>query len=138
LGEAVEVGAGELPLQRRRDLLVAAAEREQLLFERVEVGEVVGGQHLALDDREVDLGLVEPAGVDRGVDEDQVLPRALQPLDRCLAAVRGAVVDDHEHALRPAVGLDRHELLDERVEGSIPSGAQRSNSVARRASQAAR
>ena len=71
-----EVGAGELPLERLGDLLVAAAEREELLFERVEVGEVVGGQDFALDDREVDLGLVEPAGVDRGVDEDQVL-RAL-------------------------------------------------------------
>jgi hypothetical protein len=31
-----------------------------LLLERVEVGEVVGGEELALDDGEVDLGLVEP------------------------------------------------------------------------------
>ena len=77
-GEAVEVGAGELPLERGGDLLVAATEREELLFERCEVGEVVGGEDLALDDREVDLGLVEPAGVDRGVDEDQVLVAALR------------------------------------------------------------
>jgi len=58
VGEAVEVGTGELPLERRGDLFVAAAEREQLLLEGVEVGEVVGGQDLALDDGEVDLGLV--------------------------------------------------------------------------------
>ena len=89
----------------RGDLLVAAAEGEEVLLERVEVGEVVGGEDLALDDREVDLGLVEPAGVDRGVDEDQVRPGALEAVDRALAAVRGAVVDDHEHALRLAVGL---------------------------------
>ena len=64
MGEAVEVGSGELPFERGGDLLVAATERQQLLFERVEVGEVVGGVDLALGDGEVDLGLVEPAGVD--------------------------------------------------------------------------
>jgi hypothetical protein len=58
LGEAVEVLAFELPLERAGDLLVAAAEREQLLFEGVEDGEVVGGEDLALDDKQVDLGLV--------------------------------------------------------------------------------
>ena len=88
-----------------------------MLFEVVEVGEVVGREDFALDDREVDLGLVEPAGVDRGVDEDQVRPCALEAVDRCLAAVRGAVVDDHEHALGFAVGLDAQELFEERVEG---------------------
>ena len=70
LGQAVEVRAGELPLERGGDLLVAAAEREQPLVERVEIGEVVRGEDLALDDGELDLGLVEPAGVHRGVEED--------------------------------------------------------------------
>jgi hypothetical protein len=50
LREAVEVGACELPFERRGDLLVAAAEGEQVLLERGEVGEVVGSQDLALDD----------------------------------------------------------------------------------------
>ena len=73
-----------------------------------------------MHDGEVDLGLVEPAGVDRGVHEDQVRPGALEAVDRALAAVRGAVVDDHEHALGVAVGLDGHELLDQRVERVDP------------------
>ena len=78
LGEQlVEVGAGELPLEGGGDLFVAAAEGEEVLLEGVEVGEVVGGDDLALDDGEVDLGLVEPAGVDGGVDEDQVGPGAV-------------------------------------------------------------
>lgn len=42
VGDAVEGGAGELPLERGGDLLAAAAEREELLSEGVEVGEVVG------------------------------------------------------------------------------------------------
>jgi hypothetical protein len=80
-GEAVEVGAGELPLERGGDLLVAAAELEQGALKGVEVGEVVGGDDLALHDGEVDFGLVEPAGVDWGVDEGQVRPGALEAVE---------------------------------------------------------
>jgi hypothetical protein len=40
--QAFEVATGEFPFERGRDLLVVAAEREQLLFERVEVGEWLG------------------------------------------------------------------------------------------------
>ena len=36
VSEAVKAGAGELPLERRGDLLVAAAEREEMSLERVE------------------------------------------------------------------------------------------------------
>jgi hypothetical protein len=54
------------------------------------------------------------------VDENQVLVSALEAVDRFRAAVRGAVVDDHEHALGLAVRLDAHELLDERVERDDP------------------
>jgi hypothetical protein len=87
VGDAVEVSAGELPLEWGGDLLVAAAVREQSLLERVEIGEVVGSEHFALDDREVDLSLVEPARVDGGLYEDQVLVSALETVDRRLAAV---------------------------------------------------
>ena len=58
--------------------------------------------------------------MDRRVHEDQVRPGALKAVDRALAAVRGAVVDDDEHALRRGVGLDVHELLDQRVERLDP------------------
>jgi hypothetical protein len=40
----------------------------------------------------------------------------VEAVDRALAAVRGAVVDDQEHAPGFVVGLDAHELVDERVE----------------------
>ena len=61
LGEEFEeVGAGELPVEGRGDLFVAAPEGQQVRLEGVEVGEVVGGEGLASGDGEVDLGLVEP------------------------------------------------------------------------------
>ena len=58
--------------------------------------------------------------MDGGVDQDQVLVPALEASDRFLAAVRGAVVDDHEYAPGLAVRLDAHELLDELVERDDP------------------
>src|SRR6266542_1090515 len=59
---------------------------------------------------------VKPGMAQRGqVDEDQVAPAPLQPLDRALAAVVGAVVDDPEDAPRGGVGLLGHHLPDEPV-----------------------
>jgi hypothetical protein len=52
--------------------------------------------------------------------DDHVRPGALEPLDRCFAAVRRAVVDDQEHTLGLAGGLDGHELLDQLAERLDP------------------
>jgi len=53
--QGVQVVGGELPLERGGDLGVVVLEVEQSLLDLCEIGEVVGGQHLALDDGEVDL-----------------------------------------------------------------------------------
>jgi len=72
--QPAQVGSGELPFERRRELFVALLEGHQSALDRVEVGEVVRGEHLALDDAEVDLDLVEPTGMDGQVDETEVRP----------------------------------------------------------------
>ena len=64
------------------DLFIAAAERQPVAFERVEVGEVVGLQRLTLDDREVDLGLVEPTRMHGRVDDGQVRRGSPEAVDR--------------------------------------------------------
>jgi hypothetical protein len=64
--------------------------------------------------------LVEPRGVDRDVDQAQVLVGAVEPVDRGPSGVRGAVVDDPEHALGRCVGLFVHHLLDQPPEGLDP------------------
>jgi hypothetical protein len=61
LDEVPKVPAGELPLEGTSDLLVMVLEAQDAVFELVGGGEVVGRQHLPLEDREVDLDLVEPA-----------------------------------------------------------------------------
>jgi hypothetical protein len=55
------------------------------------------------------------------VDEAQILPGAFEALDRRPPGVRGAVVEDPEHALRRGVGLARHHLLGQPPEGLDPS-----------------
>ena len=93
-----EVLAGEVPLERLGDFVVAVLEGVERPCELGGVLEVVGVEQLALDDRVVDLDLVEPAGVDREVDEDQRRLAALEPFHRRLAAMVRAVVDDPEDA----------------------------------------
>ena len=85
--EVCEVLAGEVPVERFGDLVVVALEVVQSAGELGGALKVVGGKQLALDDRVVDLDLVQPACVDGEVDEDQCRPAALQALDRCLPAV---------------------------------------------------
>ena len=104
-----------------------------------QIGEVVGVQDLALHDREVDLDLVQPGGVDGQVDQREVLLSALQPVDQGLAAVRGAVVDHPQHPAGRGVRLGGHHLLDSLPNGWMPVvGSQRPNSRAWCTSQAAR
>ena len=77
-------------------------------------------EHLALDDAEVELDLVEPGGVDRGVDDPDRRPPLAQTGLGPGAAMTAAVVDDPEHAPGAGVRLRGHDLLDESVERLDP------------------
>jgi hypothetical protein len=57
--ELGEVLAGEVPVERQGDLVVVAFELVERAGDLGGVGEVVGVEDVALDDRVVDLGLVE-------------------------------------------------------------------------------
>ena len=70
--EVGEIVGGELPFEGFGRRVVADLESGEALLDDVEVGEVVGGQCFSLDDGEVDLYLVQPGSVDRGVDHDRV------------------------------------------------------------------
>jgi hypothetical protein len=85
--QVLEVGRGELPSEGPGGLVVALFEGGESVFDLVKAGEVVGCEDFALDDREVDLDLVEPGGVDRGVDHDRVREPCREAVGRGLAAV---------------------------------------------------
>jgi len=67
--ERRQIAASKTPMERRRSSLVVSLKSEQPLFEFGQRRDVVGGENLPLDYREEDLDLVEPTGMDRGVDE---------------------------------------------------------------------
>jgi hypothetical protein len=63
--QGVEMRARKVPLERARDAFVVALEVQKPSLDRFQAGEVTGDKRFALHDREVDLDLIEPAGVHR-------------------------------------------------------------------------
>src|SRR2546422_8386962 len=61
--ERSEVRAGELPLEGPCHPLVVVVESKQAIPQLRQRRKVIRREHLALYDREVDLDLVEPAGM---------------------------------------------------------------------------
>src|SRR5262249_62003705 len=121
--ELREIGSREGPPERCGDLLVALLKAQQTLLDLDERNEVVGGKDLTLDDREVDLDLVEPARVDRGVHQDDGGPLRPQTATGLLATVRRAVVGNTEDGAGGADGWFGHHLLDQGNERRARGGA---------------
>jgi len=72
--------------------------------------EIVRREKFALNDGEVDLHLVEPTGMVRSVNRNN-----LQSLDALLAAVHRAIIDDPKHTFGRAIGLLVHDLTDQTI-----------------------
>ncbi len=111
----MQIGAGEGPLKGSGGLLVVVLEGEQMLLEFSEGGDVIGSEDFALNDGEIDFDLIEPAGMDRGVDEPDRGPRGAQAVGGFFAAVGGTIVGNPKDAPRGAIGFYRHDLFDEAV-----------------------
>jgi len=77
---------------------IVGLESDETLFEFGQAREIIRGEDLALNNRKVDLNLVEPTGVDRSVHEDRVRPLGAEAVGALLTAVSGAVVHDPEDA----------------------------------------
>src|SRR3990172_880630 len=120
--KGIEVGARELPLERCSDLLVVFLETQESIFDLCERGEVIRGEHLALDDGEIDLDLVEPAGMHWSVDRDHVAESGVQTTDASTATVRRAVVHDPEDAASGLVGWLPHHVAHQFLEGFDAGG----------------
>ena len=111
--ERRQIAASKTPMERRRSTLVVRLKSEQPLLEFGQRRNVVGGENLPLDYREEDLDLVEPTGMDRGVDENGIRPFGLHAVNGFLTSMSGAVVHNPEDAVSRFVGLLFHDLADE-------------------------
>src|SRR5437016_2053395 len=91
-----QVVAGEFPFERFSDELVVALKALELVGQHFQGTKIIWGQDLSLDDREVNLDLVEPTGMDGAMDHTEIRVTTLQALHTALASVGGAIVHDPE------------------------------------------
>ena len=89
LQEVGEIGPRELPVEGRGDMLVMVLKAAEPIRDILQRREVIGRERLTLDDGEVDLDLVEPAGVDWAMDEHEIGEGGLEPADGGIEALNG-------------------------------------------------
>ena len=73
-----------------------------------------------MNDREVDLNLIEPTGMNRRMDQKEIRPLRTQAISRLLAPMCRAVIHNPEDAAGGLVGLLAHHLTDKAVDWSNP------------------
>ena len=130
---------GKTPLKRRWALVGKVFVQGQPKLEGFQVGKVIRGQHLALDDGEGDFHLIQPTGVDRGMDQHDTRIDLMQPVPRGVPPMRRAVIHDPEQAFGRPIRFLSQYLSTSRPKGSIPVvGSHRPMTYSRRTSQAAR
>ena len=95
-----------------------ALESKKTLFEIGQRREIVRREDFSLDNREIDFDLIEPTGVDRGVDEDYIGPFIAQTLGGFLASMSGTVVHDPKDTASRFVGLLAHDFANQSVHRS--------------------
>src|SRR3972149_2717914 len=120
--ESIEIGAGELPLEGRGNLLVVFLEPKESVFDLRQRREVVRGEHLALDDGEVDLDLVEPTGMNGAVHGNDVAEGSVQTTHAGAATMGRAVVHNPEDTASGFVRRLTHHLGHQFLEGDDAGG----------------
>ena len=106
----------EFPLEGLSHGFIVGLKREQALFDGGQRGEVVGCKYLALDNGEVDLDLIEPAGMDGTVHGNQSWVFCLESGNAARPAMRGAIVHDPEDPASLVVRRLVHDLVDQSFE----------------------
>ena len=81
-------------------------------------GKIVGREHLSLDDREIDLNLIDPTGMNRGMYQKSVGPAGSDAIDCLLAAMSRAVIHDPKDTLGGFIRFTAHNRSDEPIGGS--------------------
>ena len=119
----MQVAAREGPLERIGSSLIASLERHHGPLQFRQTVKAAWREQLPLDNGEVHLQLVEPARVDRGMNQNDIGPPGAKPLAGAPATMARAVVDDQEHAACRAVRLLFHDLTDQAMErcNAIPA-----------------
>jgi hypothetical protein len=132
------VAARESPLEGFCRVDVVFLEAKEPLADRGERREVIRREDLALNNGEIDLDLIEPAGMDRGVDEYELRPLGLQPRDGAVARWEEPLSTTQKTRRAERYGCCRITWATSRSKGAMPVAvSQRPNTRARCTSHAA-
>jgi len=112
-----EVVTSKGPLKGLGDARVVFREVGETLGQLREGVKIVWGEDLPLENREVDLDLIEPACMNRAVDGNEMGVFGGKPLQAGLTSVSGPVVEDPKHPSCLTIGRASHDIVDESVEG---------------------
>jgi len=108
--QGMQIASGESPLERLGNLLVVTLKIQETFFQCLERTEVVGCESLTLEDGEIDLDLVQPTGVHRPMDKNQVGITLLQAGNGAWAAMSRPVIDDPKDSPRLRIRRLAHHL----------------------------
>ena len=83
--------ARESPLERGSRFFITLLKIHEALLQVGERGKIIGREHLSLDDGEIDLNLIDPAGMNGGVYQKGVGPAGSNAFDCFLTAMSRSV-----------------------------------------------
>lgn len=115
-----QCGTINLPLTRGETLVGPCVVQGQPEPKRFSIGNVIGGEHLPLDDRARHGDVLEPTGVNRGMDQHNPGIHLTQPLPRGRTARRRTVVHHPAQACAGPVRFLRQDLVNEATKGGDP------------------
>ena len=114
--ERVQVTTREGPLEWFGGPLVASLEGHHVPLQIGKALEVARGKQLALNDREVDLDLIEPTGVNRRMNQNDAGPSDSKAVGSASTTVARTIVGNQEHTAGWPIRFPAHDLTDEVVE----------------------
>ena len=110
--QCVKIMACESPFERLRGSLITGLESHLGPPERAEVWKIAGREQLALDNGEVDLDLVQPTGMDRCMNQNNIGSFGFEPVSSPPATMGRAIIGDQEHTVSGTIRLLAHDLSD--------------------------
>jgi hypothetical protein len=113
--ECSEVSTGELSLKGAGGGFPVLSKIQEAFGDAIEMGKVIACKNLPLDDGELDIDLVEPTGMIRGLHQCQAGVEMVKALDGPAATIRRVIIHDPEDAAGLVIRWSGHHLLDEPV-----------------------
>jgi hypothetical protein len=118
--EIVELLAIKLPIAWSWRGIVKLLKAPKTFFDGLQRAEVVRCQDLALQNRNRDFNLIEPARMERYMPHDRVGILRCQTLARALTTMRRAIIYDPKHPLGMTIRRLLHHLIDQAAKRCDP------------------